>query len=197
MKGTFQPKEDNALLAWRQDRKRLADIKVPKGGTLPEDSVRLLRVSTNYFVAGAIFKRTNGVWGCAHAAPIIGWMKRKSPDQIKLSLLKMGADYEWICLDTPEAGGFTGQHLEAAETAVLDRPKKYPARKTNCSLPDGSQRETEQGRKAPALLGDVVGCLSLQTAGEASHESAWTDSHAQMRPAHSPRNTASISAQRE
>ncbi len=80
---------------WRRDRARVNAIRVPFGGSLPADEERLLVVRTGYFTAGAVFKRSNGVWACVRAAPIIKWMVRKSPDGIKVALLKMGADWEW------------------------------------------------------------------------------------------------------
>lgn len=56
----------------------------------------LLRVSTNYFVAGAVFEKIWGAWSCTHAAPVIHWMKGMNPYQVKLALIRMQAQWEWL-----------------------------------------------------------------------------------------------------
>lgn len=58
---------------------------------LPILQDRLLRVETEYFVAGAIFHGPK----CVHAAPILNWMRVKTPAQIHTALLKMGARWSW------------------------------------------------------------------------------------------------------
>lgn len=57
---------------------------------------RTLQVSTEYFTAGAVFRRVHGVWGCEEAAPVIRWMVGKGMGEIKVALLKMGAKWEWL-----------------------------------------------------------------------------------------------------
>lgn len=57
---------------------------------------RLLRVTTDYFCAGAIWKKISGVWSCINAAPILKWMVGMNSDKAKLALLKMGANYEFL-----------------------------------------------------------------------------------------------------
>ncbi len=57
---------------------------------------RLLRVRTDYFCAGAVWRKTAGVWSCILAAPIIKWMIGMNPNTAKLALLKMDAQFEWI-----------------------------------------------------------------------------------------------------
>jgi hypothetical protein len=59
---------------------------------------RLLRVETDYFVAGAVWEKIGGAWSCVHAAPILRWMKGKNSDEAKLALLRMGAKYDFIPL---------------------------------------------------------------------------------------------------
>ena len=58
--------------------------------------VKLLRVQTDYFVAGAIWEKIGGFWSCTKAAPIIRWMKGQSPEQTARKLLRLSADYQWI-----------------------------------------------------------------------------------------------------
>lgn len=57
---------------------------------------KLLRVSTDYFVAGAIWSKIYGVWSCTDAAPILHWMRGLTTAAAKIALLKMGAAFEWI-----------------------------------------------------------------------------------------------------
>lgn len=57
---------------------------------------QLLRVETDYFVAGAVWKKIAGAWSCTQAAPIIRWMKGRTPEQVKLALLNKGAYYQWL-----------------------------------------------------------------------------------------------------
>lgn len=64
---------------------------------------RTLWVQTDYFTAGAIWQKLYGVWSCKKAAPILAWMYRKTPAEVHLALLKMGADFQWLSAtpDTP------------------------------------------------------------------------------------------------
>lgn len=57
---------------------------------------RLLRVETEYFVAGAVFAKIGGIWSCTLAAPIIRWMVGKNAGTIKLALLRMNAKWQWM-----------------------------------------------------------------------------------------------------
>ena len=57
---------------------------------------RLLRVVTDYFCAGAVWKKIGGFWECVLTAPILHWMKGMSPLDAKVALLKMGAQFEWL-----------------------------------------------------------------------------------------------------
>jgi len=56
----------------------------------------LLRVQTDYFVAGAVWEKIGGVWSCVKAAPIIKWLRGMNPNQAKIALLKMGAHYQFL-----------------------------------------------------------------------------------------------------
>lgn len=53
-------------------------------------------METDYFVAGAVWEKIGGAWSCTHAAPILRWMKGRSPQQVSAALLKMGADYQFL-----------------------------------------------------------------------------------------------------
>ena len=57
---------------------------------------KLLRVESEYFVAGAVFEKIYGIWSCTRSAPIIRWMMGKQPAEIKVALLKMEAQWEWL-----------------------------------------------------------------------------------------------------
>lgn len=66
----------------------------------------LLRVETDYFVAGAVYQKIGGAWSCVHAAPILHWLKGMNPDHAKLALLRMNAQYEFLpqCHGAPQVG---------------------------------------------------------------------------------------------
>lgn len=72
---------------------------------------RLLRVSTQYFTAGAVWQKISGAWSCTHAAPILHWMKGINPDQAKLALLKMGAHYQFLDHHRNQNKPLNGQSL--------------------------------------------------------------------------------------
>jgi hypothetical protein len=57
---------------------------------------KLLRVETDYFVAGALWEKIGGCWSCTKAAPIIKWMRGRSAQQVAAALEKMGADYQFL-----------------------------------------------------------------------------------------------------
>lgn len=57
---------------------------------------KLLRVQTDWFCAGAVWQKIHGLWSCVHAAPILRWMVGKTPSEVKIALLKMGAEFEWL-----------------------------------------------------------------------------------------------------
>lgn len=57
----------------------------------------LLRVTAPHFVAGAVWEQVEGKWRCSpHVAPIIAWMRGKTPEQVKAYLQKKGWKYEWL-----------------------------------------------------------------------------------------------------
>lgn len=88
------PNPDAAWLAAHPGRNASSDPKPPR-----PVKEKLLRVSTGYFVAGSVWRKISNVWSCVKTAPILHWMKGKTPDQVHLILLKMQADYEWVETD--------------------------------------------------------------------------------------------------
>jgi len=58
---------------------------------------RILRVVAPHFVAGAVWVKEYGQWKCSdRVAPIIKWMRLKTPDQIVRYLKKKGWEYQWL-----------------------------------------------------------------------------------------------------
>ena len=62
----------------------------------PPHPRKLLRVQTDYFTAGALWEKIGGLWSCTRAAPILHWMKGRSPSQSAAALEKMGAHYQFL-----------------------------------------------------------------------------------------------------
>lgn len=60
------------------------------------DVSRVLKVSNEYFTAGAIFERVSGVWRCREAESAISWMKTMDVRSVKTELLRRGCSWEWI-----------------------------------------------------------------------------------------------------
>jgi len=55
----------------------------------------LLRVETDYFVAGAVYEKVFKEWRCVRTAPILKWLKELPLAQTKIALLKMDATWSW------------------------------------------------------------------------------------------------------
>jgi hypothetical protein len=64
---------------------------------------KLLRVTTPYYCAGAVWVCRCGVWACTQSAPILNWMRFKPADEVKASLIKSGATFEWLPFDQNNA----------------------------------------------------------------------------------------------
>ena len=60
------------------------------------DRYCILRVTSPYFCAGALWRKTNGKWECFLAAPTIKWMKGMIAKDVKKYLGKRKWDYQWI-----------------------------------------------------------------------------------------------------
>lgn len=84
----------------------------------------LLRVSTEYFVAGSIWQKIGGIWSCLKAAPILRWMVGMNRDRAKLALLKMDAQYEWI---RPRLSGpSNGLDSDQSRGRLCKEPRRHP-----------------------------------------------------------------------
>lgn len=59
-------------------------------------SEALLRIEAPHFVAGAIFENRDGGWKCIKAAPIIRYLCKMSPSEIKRYLDSKGWRYRWV-----------------------------------------------------------------------------------------------------
>lgn len=83
---------------------------------------KCLRVSTEYFTAGAEFEKVCGRWECVETAPILRWMRGKGPADIKLCLLRMNAQWEWINRSPTikgDAHGVTGPQVSGVCAGAL------------------------------------------------------------------------------
>jgi hypothetical protein len=69
---------------------------IPRGGRPLPYQKKLLQATNEYFCAGAVWERIDGLWKCTEAAPIIGWMRGMSPPAAKLELARRGCQWEWI-----------------------------------------------------------------------------------------------------
>lgn len=58
--------------------------------------IRLMRVTNEYFSAGAVWKKSMGSWVCISSAPIIAWMRKCDPGRAKLECARRGLVVEWI-----------------------------------------------------------------------------------------------------
>jgi hypothetical protein len=47
---------------------------IPKGGKPLPYQKKVLQAKNEYFCAGAVWERIDGIWRCTEAAPIIKWM---------------------------------------------------------------------------------------------------------------------------
>lgn len=56
----------------------------------------LLRVSTDHYVAGAVWERRAGAWTCVRAAPILRWLVGLAPGEARRRLERAGARWEWV-----------------------------------------------------------------------------------------------------
>ena len=65
------------------------------------EKYRMLRVSTEFYTAGAVWVKRCGVWAATQTDPILDWMRFKSPGEVHLTLLKMGADFQWLDINSP------------------------------------------------------------------------------------------------
>lgn len=57
---------------------------------------KLLRVQSEFFVAGAVWMKIYGVWSCIHASHVLRWMRGLTPMKAEAALLKMDARWQWL-----------------------------------------------------------------------------------------------------
>lgn len=77
-------------------RKLWQPEKKPKAPEYSKPDVQRILVCWNdYWTAGALWRRKDGVWGCVTAEERLGWMKGKSPEQAKLELARLGCEWKW------------------------------------------------------------------------------------------------------
>lgn len=62
--------------------------------------VRRLLVETEFFKAFADYQRVLGGWSCIKADPPISWLKHMEVQAGKIALLKMGAHFEFVNLES-------------------------------------------------------------------------------------------------
>jgi len=58
--------------------------------------MKLLRIESPYFVAGAEWTRTAEGWRCTRAAPIIGWMVGKDAKEVRRYLERKRWRWAWV-----------------------------------------------------------------------------------------------------
>lgn len=78
---------------------------------------KTLLVETDFFSAVATFRRIYGVWSCVDADSVLSWMKHTTMDQIKIALLKMGAQFQWL---SPNQSGETRLGRQTASRSDCD-----------------------------------------------------------------------------
>jgi hypothetical protein len=94
---------------------------------------RLLQVQTEYFCAGAVFRKLYGVWSCTETAPVLHWMKGRDMAYIKLALLRMGADFIWV---SPQGQGLGDSRYTSSATQQVEGTNPHPG-VTNPTAPGG------------------------------------------------------------
>jgi len=130
--------------------------------TLTPHPVRLLRVTTDYFCAGAVWEKIGPCWSCFRTAPILKWMRGMNPDQAKLALLKMGARYEFLDSNQPRVQDTAraGQSLPS-RGGVNGEPQRPKALGTADPLPIAARtRNRPEGQGPQPTIRATPGCDS-------------------------------------
>jgi len=93
-------------------------------------NTRLLRVQNEYFTAGAVWNKSFGLWSCIQSAPIIRWMRVKTPTEAKMELRRLGCSFEWVeslsesvCNTAPSKHSAEPQ-AQGSETPGLEAPRR-------------------------------------------------------------------------
>ena len=146
------------LQAWRADRKRLDNLRYPRSKCKgAECKKRRCVVSTEYFTAGATFKKLYGVWSCVAADTVLRWMVGKSLDFIEVSLLKMGAHWDWPSDSQRPANSVRPR------TTVQGSPSLETDATKSELLNNDTKRLTLPSERAGERHCDIRGGVSLQT----------------------------------
>lgn len=93
--------KQRARREWRANRKRdgvslRKHLAVDRPKVYLANEVKVLRVRNEFFCAGAVWVRKDGIWACKMAAPILHWMIGMSPLETKLELARKGCSWEWL-----------------------------------------------------------------------------------------------------
>lgn len=62
----------------------------------PPVKEKILWVRWKDVTAGAVWVKENSLWRCVFCAPILGWMRSRSPEYVRDRLIAMGAEWEWL-----------------------------------------------------------------------------------------------------
>lgn len=74
-------------------------MKVDGKGRRPRylpDAMLRLDARNEFWSGSAIWQRARGIWVCTFADPPLQWMMRKPLPAVKLELLRMGCQWEWV-----------------------------------------------------------------------------------------------------
>lgn len=107
---------------------------------LEPDSYKMVRVTTEYYCGGAIWVKRSGVWSCLRAAPILRWMHRKTPAEVHLELIRLGADFQWLKIDRD-----TVRNGSPTDSSKLTRPGPEENTGLESRLIQDSTASTERG----------------------------------------------------
>lgn len=95
-----------------------------------KDEFRLLRVSTEFWSAAALWKKSAGAWSCVSADSHLSWMIGKTHAQAHLELLKLEADYSWekgTVSGSPCTCSFSPDKVAASRGSTTNEPDVRPA----------------------------------------------------------------------
>lgn len=89
----------------------------------PLNLSKILTVRNEFWTAMAVWNRKNGVWSCAMADRPVQWMIGKTPGQVQIELLKLGANWSWdgppqIGMDAVAGADHSGHNPSPLGTAI-------------------------------------------------------------------------------
>jgi len=130
-------------LRFTEDHHRLhPDLVATVATVKPADTSKLLTVRNEFWTACAVWKRKNGVWSCTMSDPQLRWMVGKTPGQVQIELLKLGANWSWdgplqFGMDTKSGADDSDRNPSPLGTAIPLRMTQQSDRQTG--LPMTSQ----------------------------------------------------------